>query len=125
MSRSSNWLSIWVNCPDGMVWPRAAAVDLTPIITWSNSLRLISKPLPLAITGSPNNAVIAAWALTLVAVDAGALVAALAEAALTRGSANKATANAAGKINFICFFIFVFFRFNGFYNFRSEERRVG
>jgi hypothetical protein len=49
--------------------------------------------------------------LTLAAVDAGALVAALAEAALTRGSANKAAANTAGKINFICFFIFVFFRF--------------
>ena len=50
---------------------------------------------------------------------ANALVAALAEAALTRGSANKATANAAGKINFICFFIFVFFRFDGVYNFTT------
>jgi len=37
--------------------------------------------------------------LLLVAVDTSVLVAALAEAALTHGSANKATANAAGKIN--------------------------
>jgi hypothetical protein len=40
-------------------------------------------------------------------VDADAFVAAaLAAAACARGSANKVTANTAGKINFICFFIF-------------------
>src|SRR5450755_1700655 len=43
----------------GNIWPCAAALALTPDTISSSSLRLISKPVPLTITGSPNNAFIA------------------------------------------------------------------
>jgi len=49
-----HWLSIWVNCP-AMAWPVWRSGDLRPVITCPITA-LDFKPLPLAITGLPNNA---------------------------------------------------------------------
>src|SRR5476649_463028 len=101
-----------------MVWPCAAAADLMPVITSSNSLCLISKPLPLAMTGSPNSEFIAATGLAFVSVAAEfvsvstalefvAVADGIVESAVTafaRDNVNN-TANTAEKITFISIFI--------------------
>ena len=70
-----NWSNTCNSAPGGNCWPLAAALARAPVRTWSSSLRLTVKPSPLAITGSPNSAVMAAVGLAFVACVINELVA--------------------------------------------------
>src|SRR5271166_1497292 len=109
MSQLSIWLSMPIICCGGIVWLRAAAADLMPSTTSSSALCFTSTPLPLAMTGSPNNdaMVVAAGGLVSTAVGA-----ALVDAGLAAANAEQvptiSAVSAAGKISFILFFMLSF-----------------
>ena len=87
--------------------------------TESNWACLISRPLPLTITGSPNNAVIAASVLEFVPVAAGAaFVDAVSAAAGVENAPKTSAARVTGKIIFILVFIFSCW-FDSGYNFTT------
>jgi hypothetical protein len=74
--------------------------DLMPITTSSRLLRLMLKPSPLAMTGSPNSAVMASAGLAFVPGATAAVV------AFKPNAAVKTATNAAAKNNFNLIFMF-------------------
>src|SRR6516162_6686152 len=102
MSRSSISLSIIFICAGGIAWLRMAAAALIPVIASSRSLCLISNPLPRAIAGLPNSAVMVAFRLTLVSVPEGDdLADELAVAAGADGNVIKDTPSTSDKITLV------------------------
>ena len=75
-----SWFRIAMANSGGNCWPCAAALAFAPVKTWSNSLCLMSKPLALTMTGSPNSAFIVASGVAFVPAETTAgSVAAVAE----------------------------------------------
>src|SRR5579862_2527797 len=127
MSRLSISFSTIFTCSGGMDWLRMAAAALMPVITSSKSLCLISKPLPRATTGLPNNAVMVALRLTLVFAPVGAAsVEALAAAAGVDGNASNNVPSAVKKIILSLIFIFPGFSYQRlqFYHFDVADVSV-
>src|SRR6516165_3281593 len=109
MSRLSIWLSMLINCCGGIVWLRAAAADLMPSTTSSSALCFTSTPLPLAMTGSPNNDVIAAAGVLVFALVSAAAGAALVDDGFAAAKAEQVpTISAAEKISFNLLFMLSF-----------------
>src|SRR3974390_1313197 len=87
-----------------------AAADLMPVMASSKSLCLTSKPLPLATTGLPNSAVIAAFRLTFEPAPAGGgLADELAVAAGADRNDIHNTPSTRDKITLFLIFIFCLF----------------
>src|ERR1700744_1864456 len=91
-----NWFRMPASNPWGTCWPLAAMLARALVTTWSRSLRLMVKPVPLAMTGSPNKVVIGSADGPL--VEAGAMLAAAPEVAACE-EITPAT-RAAERINF-------------------------
>src|SRR6516162_6054276 len=87
-----------------------AAADLIPVMASSKSLCLTSKPLPLAITGLPNSAVIVAFRFMFVSLpEGGGLADELAVAAGAVGNDVNNTPNPRDKNTLVIIFIFCLF----------------